>query len=60
MKKAFLFLLFLFGLLAGLASSGPAQEAPPQSPAPATGYPLLRIDVYYEPEDKVVSMDLED
>lgn len=60
MKKAFLFLLFLFGLLAGLSSSGTVSVEPPKSPSPVTGYPFLRIDVYYEPEDKVISMDLED
>lgn len=62
MKKAFFFLLFLFGLLAGLSSSSstPVGIELPKTPGPAAGYPLLRIDVFYEPENKVISMDLED
>ena len=61
MKKAFFFLLFLFGLLAGLSSGAPGPVEQPKMPqTPAAGYPFLRIDVYYEPEDKVISMDLEE
>ncbi|HHY11748.1 MAG TPA: stage II sporulation protein D [Firmicutes bacterium] len=61
MKKAFFGLLFIFGLLAGLLAARHIEPAPSNLPLPAgTGYPILKIDVFYEPENTVISMDLED
>ncbi len=64
MKKAFFLLLFVFGILAGISGAGKVGIEPdPAVPWPylsGTGYPILKIDVFYEPENKVITLDLED
>lgn len=62
MKRAFFFLLFLFGLFAGIRASSvqPSQGVLPLPNLSGTGYPILRIDVFYETDSKVFSLNLED
>ncbi len=61
MKKAFFLLLFVFGIFAGLSFPGVKPEEISYAPyTPGTGYPVLKIDVFYEAEGKVISLDLED
>jgi stage II sporulation protein D len=61
LKRAFFLLLFVFGMLAGLSFSGTKPGGISSAPyTPGTGYPVLKIDVFYEVEDKVISLDLED
>jgi len=62
LKRAFFFLLFLFGLFAGIRASSvqPSQGVLPLPNLSGTGYPILRIDVFYETDSKVFSLNLED
>ncbi|MBE3519436.1 MAG: stage II sporulation protein D [Firmicutes bacterium] len=62
MKKAVLFLLFIAGLLVGLGTGGQMTDggALLPLPRPSKGLPFLRIDVYYVPQGKVISLDLEE
>lgn len=61
-RKAFLLLLLVFGILLGLAKSpkGPDTTQPQEFPLKSGQDPLLKIDVFYVPEGKVYSMDLEE
>jgi len=62
MKKVVVLLLFIAGLLVGVNSGGRVSQGGVLFPVPrpSTGEPFLRISVYYVPEQKVVSLDLEE
>jgi len=61
LKKALFVLLLVFGILWGLSNSPvvPLKPEPNPRPIPDSTNPILRIDVFYVPESKVMSMDLE-
>ncbi len=62
MKKAILLLLFIAGLLLGVNTGGQMSQGGVlfPLPRPSKGEPFLRIDVYYVPQGKVISLDLEE
>ncbi|HHY34945.1 MAG TPA: stage II sporulation protein D [Firmicutes bacterium] len=62
MKKAILLLLFIAGLLLGVSTGGQMSDGGVllPLPRPSKGQPFIRIDVYYVPQGKVVSLDLEE
>ncbi len=59
-KKALLIVLFVIGLVAGISSVSSTHLDPLISYPVNASYPFINIDVFYEDQNEVIRMDLED